>query len=262
MIGLRRALAVFLFVSFAPMTALRAADVQLFDNGPFVTHPGGGAGGADASALQTALGLGTYGHGWQFGLGYRIADDFTVPASGWIVNSIVLYGYQTNSTTTSTITSVNYRIWNGPPGSPGSSVVFGDTTTNRLMTGSFSNTYRVLDTELTSAARPVMQLTLSAGLQLHPGTYWLDVQADGSLSSGPWYPPISILGQMATGNALQYTTSWDAIVDAGAQQGIPFKLLGTSVASSVPVPVLGGWMLALLAGLLGLGAFAGLNQRP
>ena len=27
----------------------------LYDNGPLVTHPGGGFGGADASAVQTAL---------------------------------------------------------------------------------------------------------------------------------------------------------------------------------------------------------------
>jgi hypothetical protein len=37
-----------------------APAVVLYDNGPLVTHPGGGAGGLDASALQTALGMTTY----------------------------------------------------------------------------------------------------------------------------------------------------------------------------------------------------------
>ena len=37
---------------------------------------------------------------------------------GWIINNITFYAYQSGSTTTSTITAVNYRIWNGTPGIP------------------------------------------------------------------------------------------------------------------------------------------------
>ena len=43
--------------------AHRAPQAVLYDNGPLATHPGGGFGGADASALQTALGMGTFGYG-------------------------------------------------------------------------------------------------------------------------------------------------------------------------------------------------------
>ncbi len=36
---------------------------ELYNNGPFITHPGGGggAGGKDASAVQTNLGMSAYG---------------------------------------------------------------------------------------------------------------------------------------------------------------------------------------------------------
>ncbi|MBE0411712.1 MAG: hypothetical protein IBX69_18450, partial [Anaerolineales bacterium] len=61
----------------------------LWDNGPLVTHPGGGYNGHDASALQTALGLNTYGFGNQFALGYRMADDFEITdPTGWWIDTI------------------------------------------------------------------------------------------------------------------------------------------------------------------------------
>ncbi len=44
------------------------------------------------------------------------------------------------------------------------------------------------------------------GTALAQGTYWVQSATDGSLASGPWAPPITILGQTTTGNALQYTT--------------------------------------------------------
>jgi hypothetical protein len=209
----------------------------LYDNGPLVTHPSGGFGGADASALQTALLLSTYGFGNQVSAGNRIADDFTVTdAAGWYVDKVTFFGYQTGSTTASTFTGVNLRIWDGPPNNPASSVVFGDTTTNRLMTTSWSNIYRVLDTALTNTQRPVMANEASVGTFLPAGTYWLDWQADGTLASGPWAPPISILGQTTTGNALQFTsTGWAPAIDtgAGAVQGFPFVVEGT-VGGTVP----------------------------
>ena len=199
-----------------------------YDNGPLVTHPGGGSGGADASAVQTALTLGTYGFGHQFSIGYRVADDFVVTDSaGWDINTIQFYAYQSGSSTTSPLTGVYYQIWNGDPSIPGSAVVFGDTTTNRLTGSVWSNDYRVLDSALTGSTRPIMVSTASCGTHLAPGTYWLDWMTDGSASySGPWAPPISILGQTTTGNGIQWTGAWAAAVDtsSGTQQGFPFKV--------------------------------------
>ena len=211
----------------------------LWDNGPLVTHPGGGYGGADASALQTALGMNTYGFGHQFSYGYRMADDFQITdPAGWQIESITFFAYQTNSPVNpSPITGVYYQIWDGPPNDPSSSVVFGNLTTNRLQSTTFSNIYRVLDTGLFDTARAIFANKASAGVTLPPGTYWLDWMTDGSASyTGPWAPPISILGQTTTGNALQYTGSWAPALDTGTStpQGMPFIIEGSVPYGDVP----------------------------
>lgn len=206
----------------------------LYDNGPLVTHPAGGAGGADASALQTALGLNVYGFGHAQSTGFRVADDFTVTdPAGWQVDSFVFYAYQTGSTTSSTINNVNFRIWNGAPNA-GGSIIFGDTTTNRLAATQWSNIYRSIDTDVMASNRPIMASEATAGIMLPPGTYWVDWQSGGSLASGPWAPPISIVGTAVTGNALQYdgtAATWAALIDTGtaaAPQGLPFLVIGSA----------------------------------
>ena len=208
---------------------------QLFNNGAFVTSTGNGTGGANLSMLQsTSLGMGTLGFGHQSGTANnRVADDFVVPAGGWTLNCAVFYAYQTGSTTTSTITAVNVRIWDGPPGAMGSNIVFGDATTNRMTASAWTNAYRVTETSATDTTRPIMAQTINlGGLNLAAGTYWIDWQTTGSLASGPWAPPISIIGQAVTGNGQQFTggtSAWAAAVDGGTgtpAQGLPFLLLG------------------------------------
>jgi len=209
-------------------------EAVLYDNGPLVTHPGGGGGGNDASALQTALGMGTYGFGFQSTVPNRMADDFTVTdAGGWDVQSITFFGYQTGSGTTSTFTDVYVQIWNGDP-SAGGSVIWGDYVTNRLANTAWTNIYRVLDTGLTDTQRPIMAIVATIGTTLAQGTYWVDFSTAGSGASGPWAPPISILGQTTTGNGLQYTASsgiWNPALDTGSatQQGLPFIIEGVVV---------------------------------
>ncbi len=201
-----------------------------YDNGPLVTHPGGGADGLDASAVQnTSLGLDLLGFAHQFSSGKRIADDFVVDEAGYI-DTITFFAYQTNSGPPSTITGVYLQIWDGPPNDPGSTVIFGDTTTNRLANTTFSNIYRVTETTLPSTNRPIMANTVDVGITLPPGTYWLDWMTDGSAGSGPWAPPISILGQTTTGNALQWIDSWSTLLDSGTNtaQGFPFIIDGYS----------------------------------
>ena len=118
------------------------ADI-LYDNGPLVNSPGTGAGGADESILQTVtLSMGTLGWGHQIAFDNRIADEFTVSdPSGWRIDSITFYAYQTGSTTTSTINDMNLRIWDGVPGG-GGAVVWGDTSTNVLDSTGWSGIYR------------------------------------------------------------------------------------------------------------------------
>jgi hypothetical protein len=216
-----------------------APEVVLFDNGPLVNSPGTGPGGADESiARNSTVGLTSRGFNHSVSGGYRVADDFTVPAGGWDLASITFLPYMGSSppTAPSPITGINLQIWDGPPDNPASTVVWGDTTTNRLSSTVFANIYRRLESEPSDASRVVFSAVATVGTTLPPGSYWLDWQTDGNVTySGPWAPPVTIDGQTTTGNALQYvpTTGWQAAVDSGlgTALGLPFVIDGT------PVPV-------------------------
>ena len=86
----------------------------LWNNGPIVTHPGGGFGGADASACQTSLGMINYGIGAQISASNTLADDFTISANSNI-EEIDFFVYQTGSGTSSSINDARIQIWNGQP---------------------------------------------------------------------------------------------------------------------------------------------------
>jgi hypothetical protein len=216
----------------AHLSATEATNV-LVNNGPLITHPGQGAGGNDASIITTGpLGMGFNHAASAF---FRVADNFTVPAGElWQVDSVFFYAYQTGSTTTSTITSVNVRLWRGVPDSAGSELVFGDTTTNRMIRTRFSGIYRVQDstTNITNTQRPIMVQTVNlGGTTLTAGTYWLDWQTGGSLTSGPWVPPVSIVGQPVVpgANARQRNPArvWNNALDGTNPIEFPFVLHGT-----------------------------------
>jgi hypothetical protein len=218
----------------------------LYDNGPLVTHPGGGFGGADASVLQTNLGLTTFGYGHALTSGFRVADDFTIADGGWFIDTITFFAYQTGSSTVPTIDHVNLRIWDGPPGDPGSNVVFGDTTTNRLASTSWANMYRVTDTDMMGSTRPVMGNVVTIGIFLPAGTYWLDWQTGGTLASGPWVPPVSILGEPGKpgANGLQFdpgASTWNPLVDV-APQDLPFIIEGQVAGAVCQTPADIPWL--------------------
>jgi hypothetical protein len=205
----------------------------LFDNGPLVNSPGTGVGGADESVLQNnTLLMNTLGAGHQFALGYRVADQFTIPAGEtWDITNITTFAYQTGSSTTSSMTQVSIEIRDAMP--PGGAVVFGDLSTNYLGSTAWSNIYRVTETSTgTSTDRPIMAQVNNVVTTLGEGTYWISWSTDGSLASGPWAPPITINGQTTTGDALQSLdagASYAALTDTGTAtpQGLPFIVEGT-----------------------------------
>ena len=225
-INLAAALALAVLLACPP--AAQAQNVVLYDNGPLITHADN-CSGDDASRLQTALDLGTYGFGHQFTQGYRVADDFTVPTGGWTIESITFFAYQTGAPSSpSPITGLYVQIWDGSPDNNESSVVWGDLTTNRLYDTFYSGILRDLDTSTCDTQRYVFTNTALVGAFFGPGTYWIEWMTDGSLTSGPWAPPVTILGQTTTGNALQNIGSWATLVDTGTNtpQGMPFIIMG------------------------------------
>ena len=210
-------------------------DAVLWDNGPLVNSPGTGPGGSDESvAMNITSGLTTRGFNTSLLAADRMADDFTISDSGgWNITGITFLIYMGGGppTTPSPFTSINFQIWDGPPDDGGSSVVYGDTATNRLTSTAWANMYRRLESEPTDTSRPVYYLATSDSFSLPAGDYWLDWQADGDpLYSGPWQPPVTINGQTTTGNAKQFATgAWQDAVDVGlgTPQGAPFVIEGT-----------------------------------
>lgn len=217
-----------------PVTAVRWWGSQIppkgfvDTSGPLTTHPNAGVGGADVSMLQNnSLGMALLGHAFQSAV--RNSDDFTITdPGGTVVNQITVFGYQTGAPTApTTFTSATLRIWDGPPDDGGSSVVFGDTTTNRLISANWSGIYRSSETlGVGSTDRPIMALKINAGVNLAPGTYWADWATTGSGAfSGPFAPPVTILGLATTGNAKQFDAgAWSDVIDTdgtNTPQGFP-----------------------------------------
>lgn len=198
----------------------------LFNNGNFVTHPGSGPGGSDYSLLTSPLS--NYGFGNQYDAGRRVADDFTVTGDGWIIDSIVFFEYQTGSSTTTTFTATYLQIWKG------SALVWGDLTTNRLKRSAWSGCYRGDDFQ--NSQRPIMRNTCTTpSLTLQPGTYNIDWQADGSLSSGPWCVPVTYIGSLTTGDAQgYYDGEWVYLYGDTLDlfpQGLPFIVYGRGIGT-------------------------------
>ncbi len=208
----------------------------LYNNGALVTHPGAGFGGADESRLQSvSLVMNTLGFGHQVVNANRVADDFTVTGNGWNISALTFFAYQTGSTTTSTFTAVNFRIWDGPPNA-GGVVIVDQSALATLSSSAFANIYRVSETTIGGNTRPIFANTQNVNITLNPGTYWLDWQTNGTLASGPWAPPVTILGTAVTGNGLQSLAGvWGLALDTGtamAQQAFPFIIEGEPITMS------------------------------
>src|SRR5690554_1627482 len=195
----------------------------VYDNGPHVNMPGT----PDLSILESAtLGMDTYGANITHP-SFSIADDFELVAETEITG-VSAYAYQTGATTT-TINEIYVTIWDGDP-SGGGAVVWGDQTTNVFDSAEEVNAYRVLETDQGARNRIIQKVNASiSGLILDAGTYWLEYSMKGTASSGPWQPPIAILGEATTGDALQkVSTGWQPWLDSGTNtpQGLPFQIEG------------------------------------
>jgi hypothetical protein len=180
--------------------------------------------------------LNSLGIGHAVSSGYRVADDFIIPAGQtWTIDSIVFLAYQTGSGTTSTMNAVNCAIYDGAPDV--GILLFGDQTTSLLQNTYFSNIYRTSETALTNTDRPVMRNVIvpPSAWSLSAGTYWIDWQTGGTLASGPWAPPLTN-ANTTTGNGMQYDPTnavWGPCNDGVTltQQGFPFEIYGTITTS-------------------------------
>lgn len=221
------------------LIATEAGAGVLYNNGPLINSRGSGVGGAHESLVQTSLGLTNTGRSVNKGGDDSIADDFDIQGTvaGGIIYAITFFAYQTGSTTESTITGVYFRIWDGQPddtpNDTGSTVLWGDLTTNRLAHTTWSGIYRLSEaTTGTNTDRPIMlvRAAVPGGFSPTAGTtYWIEWQMTGSLASGPWCPYVTMKGLTTTGNAISSGnggTTWADFTDDGTStvQGAPFIL--------------------------------------
>ena len=200
-------------------------DAMIYDNGPFWNV----AGNPNVSLLESAaLGMNTLGSGAQFTGGNSVADD-VVFTQGVDITSIDVFTYQTGANPPS-ITAVYLQVWDGDPSGGGANVVWGDLVTDILDDVVYANANRASETTPADASRKIQRATVvTSGLSLAAGTYWIEYTFEGSGASGPWAPPIAILGQATTGNALQNQNgTWIALEDSGSftPQGLPFVIYG------------------------------------
>lgn len=160
----------------------------------------------------------------------RCADNFVVPVGQtWTINTVIVYGYQTNSVANPFI-GANLRIWSGRPGDAGATIIFGDTTTNRLGTPVDSTWFRVGNTlggaggvtpATTNTARKIWELplTVSPAAVLTAGNYWVDFQLNGG-ANGNFTPLLAVPGarSLPGWNGRQFigtTSTWGDIIDIG-----------------------------------------------
>lgn len=201
---------------------------NLYSNGPYFNDE---FNGNDISRLLSGLGMTTFGFNVSAAFDYRIADDWENTENVEVEN-MIFYGYQTGSGNGSTMMGVTLRIWDGSPDDAASSVIWGDEFENIMDDSDWTGAYRVSENDIGGTDRPIMYIEAGTpGLTLAPGTYWVDFQLDGSASSGPWAPPIALVDETATGNALQLIeegTVWAPVVDDGSAspQGFPFEVNG------------------------------------
>lgn len=185
------------------LIATSARATQIYSNGPIVTNPGAHASGADVSLAQDVTYAGYTALGFNAGPGYRLTDDFIVPANHyWTINSALLFAYQTGSADAD-FTDVRLIIWEGFPDNTASIKRFDGSVANNLVSttpGAYRTAQSFGSTMFSDDQRRIKGLLVAIpDLQLEPGQYWMDWQLQGPTPTSPVYtPPVSIIGQSYT----------------------------------------------------------------
>lgn len=251
-----RSLAAVLCCLGGSLLATGASAVQVYTNGPYVTHPGAHVTGADVSVAQDVTYAGYTSLGIGAGPAFRLADDFSIPLDHiWTIDSATLYAYQTGSADAA-FTDARVIIWQGFPEGLGSIKLFDGTVANTLVS-STPDAYRSAQSMadyLSNTQRRIMRLQIAIPpLQLGSGQYWIDWKLTGPQAGETYTPPVSILGQPYTsvGGFARYkcpdgvTNPNDDCFEAGGtwrlfKNGtsnylvdLPFKLNGTDVINTI-----------------------------
>ncbi|MBL8297244.1 MAG: hypothetical protein JNN30_02745 [Rhodanobacteraceae bacterium] len=238
------------------------AMAQIYVNGTLSSGPTSDSGvaaptGANWSELQHDTGNTAEANtsaGYSVASGqFRLADDFTVPATeNWTLTAVNIFTYKTGSPATpSPFTASTLQIWNGRPGDAGAAVLCGDTTTNVLASSTDASLFRLFNSvapppgSATGTTRRIWrnQLTVpaacaGAGFFTAGSTYWISWDSTDSAAGAHFAPSKVVVGtRNPGGNARQLTvssTTWTDVIDVGNPatapdypQDFPFTLEGT-----------------------------------
>jgi hypothetical protein len=212
--------------------------VNLVNGSSLDAGPDADAGSPAAlSIVAESKGFVTRGFTCGPGTGEFAADDFTITDPlGITLERITLYAYQVEiGTTASTLGAVRYRIWRGPPGAAGSSIV--TEGSGAPVANEFSGVYRVVDTALAARDRPIMRVEVAPDIVLPTGTYWVSWQVSGTDAGGPFCPPLQ--GSAAdAGNALRGINdggTWIPAIDNGWRMEYAIGIHGHENCTAPPV---------------------------
>ncbi|MBS1689424.1 MAG: T9SS type A sorting domain-containing protein [Bacteroidetes bacterium] len=170
--------------------------------------------------------------------GTWVADVFHVPAGiTWVVDTVIVYGYQYGMRVPSTFTGCNLQIYSGTPGA-GGAVRWGDTLTNVLVSTGFTGIYKVdtfaADSGLLSTKRAIMylKLYLPHPPSLGTGTYWLSWSATCTSTITSATCPYKVLpgrinppGQQSR---ILYGGAWQYVIDNGDTAGLNMIIEGNA----------------------------------
>jgi subtilisin-like proprotein convertase family protein len=162
----------------------------------------------------------------------RVADDFTVPAGNtWNVTKMTFYAVVLPPPPgTSPITEVRVVIRDASPVGA-SNVIFGDLTTNRLTSTSFSNVYTIANSQVPAPGTApnqnfvVWKVEANVPVSLAPGTYWVEWQVVGGAGQRVFALMSQPVGARTAAGYNAVSTfnggPWGPVLDAGNPASAP-----------------------------------------
>ena len=206
-----------------------------YSNGNLSTGPTSSNGtAAPAGYTWSEMQLDSSSYGFPAYGNIFIADDFVVPVGEkWTINKFIFFAYQNNFVgTICPIIDLKYAIYNSNPSSAGSTVIFGNFSTNKFAAAEDSKIYRIYKGSPNSI-RKIYKITASAtDLVLSPGTYWIRWQSINNDNTAHYYPQNTTLNSngLASYNAIhQEQGTWSVLVDGVNKVDFPFGIVGTKI---------------------------------
>ncbi len=184
----------------------------------------------------------------------RLADNFTVPAGQtWKISSVTIYGFVQNwLADQSPFAGGVLQIWDGQPGDAGANVIFGDLTTDRLLSSTRNGVCVISNTAVPAPGiNPDFnrclyenKLSIAPTITLGPGTYWIDFATNTFSNGAQFYRQVIVPGARTQNgwDARQFlhsTGTWSDVIDGGrptsapdVPQDIAFKVNGTIASAN------------------------------